>query len=123
MFVYDHLGQFSFRIGPALAPPRPAEYLVRAYTYVAVIPNTTLETWRTFVVPTPATFQWIQMHQYDRSYPDSNYVGAYFDELCARGRALGPLIKSGNTVRNSPVIVRMFRNDEGTWVIQQECQK
>jgi hypothetical protein len=120
MFIYDHLGQFSFRVRPLLA-----KYIVRVYTYVPVVPKTTLDTldtWRTFVTPGPATFQWIQMHQYDRSYPDSNYVGAYMDELCARGRAIGPQIKSGNTVRNSPVIVRLFRNDEGVWVMERECR-
>jgi hypothetical protein len=112
--VYDHLGQFSFRIPSAALVSRADEYLVRAYTYVPVMPKTIFDR---------VTYQWIQLRQYDKNYPDSNYVGAYFDELCAKGRTLGPLIKSGNTVRNSPVIVRMFRNDEGAWVVQQECRK
>jgi hypothetical protein len=115
--IYAHLGQFSYRIGPALAPPRPAEYLVRAYTYVLIVPS--IFSGDIFQRP---RFEWIQMHQYDRSYPDSNYVGAYMDELCAKGRAIGPLVKGGNTVRNSPVIVRLFRNDEGVWVMERECR-
>lgn len=114
--MYDFLSQFTFRVVPAITA-RANDYIVRAYTYVYVAPSLFSRD-----VFARSSWQWVQMRQYDRGFSSAAGASTYLAGLCSQGRALGPQIKSGNTVRNSPVIVRMFRLEGGQWVVDQECR-
>jgi len=105
------LSQFGYRLAPTLAPAGPPAYVVQAYR-----------------PESPSGGKWLLMTQYTKYFPDSNYVGAYFDDLCRRGRSLAPTVTSkslfSSKTRNFPVIIKQFMKDaSGNWVLQRECQK
>jgi hypothetical protein len=107
----EWLGQFSFFVPTVpLTTPRPAEYAVKAYR-----------------TESPSGGNWLMMERYTRYYPDSNYVGAYFDELCSKGRMLGPTVtrKSlfSSTTRNFPVLIQMYHFNGSSWDVMKECRK
>jgi hypothetical protein len=103
--MYDSwLGQFSFRLRPALVVPSSAPWAVKAYKFTGG--------------------QWVEMTQYSRTYPDSNYVGTYFNELCRIGRGLAAswFVRLFSPT-STPVIVRLFHFDSGQWNVREECRK
>lgn len=100
----EWLGQLRFQTFQTLVPPH---WFVQAHRLV--------------------NNRWVPLSEFDRSFPDSNYVGAYFDQLCAAGRWLG-LPKPASYLRifapRAPVIVRMLAVDHlGVWTVRQECNK
>jgi hypothetical protein len=98
----EWLGQFRFR---TFQQVRPNVYAVVAYHLVGS--------------------RWVKMDQFDRGFPDSNYVGAYYDSLCAKKRNLGvPTARSfiSTFAAKAPVLVRMFVFIDGQWTVQQECK-
>lgn len=105
----EWLGQrFGFRVRPPVSV-LPVHWKVEAYKLVSN--------------------RWVKMPEYDRSFPHSDYVGAYYDSLCLRGRSLALASSYGTFIRrifadSPPVVVRMLGVDHlGVWTVKQECRK